>query len=474
MSLFDTLILSPVRCHLSQTSSRGRRHSLQRSFFQRQLSAQGNRFLPFGIPMISCVCLVMGVWTLPFIEPAYGQSDPQSARSSIPSTSVNPLNLPSSASPPASANNPNQKPLRIQSTGSSAAKPNTPAKKIAQPEVEQEAPQQPVSRNTRTVRQVNAGAVSLVSGGVDGTYIRIASDMASLLDETNKLRILPIIGRGSLQNIRDVLFLKGIDIGIVQMDAREGLRNTELYDEAVNQMRFIARLYNEEVHILANRDIKDIKELAGKKVNIDVSGSGTNLTAKIIFNTLGIAPEYTMVDQVSAFEKLKTGEIQASVFVAGRPVRGISEFKAEGRFHILPIPFDDKIAEIYLPARLSNVDYPLLVEPGKTVDTLAVGNLLAVYNWPEKSDRYERVTLFVDAMFSKFEEFLKPGRHPKWREVNIAADVPGWKRFKAAQIWLDKAAKEKSAASVPLAAPLSVTPAPVAATSVAPVAKPVP
>jgi uncharacterized protein len=463
MSLFDTLILSPVRCHLSQTSSRGRRHSSQRSFFQRQLSVQENRFLPIILPTIAFLCLGMGVLTLPFIDPAYAQSDPQSARSSLPATTVNPLNLPSSASPPASANNPNQKPLRIQSSGSEASKSSATPKKILKPEVE-EAPQQPVSRNARTLRQVNEGAVSLVSGGVDGTYIRIASDMASLLDETNKLRVLPIVGRGSLQNIRDILFLKGIDIGIVQMDAREGLRNTDLYDEAVNQMRFIARLYNEEVHILANRDIKDIKELAGKKVNIDLSGSGTNLTAKIIFNTLGITPEYTTVDQVSAFEKLKTGEIQASVFVAGRPVRGISEFKAEGRFHILPIPYDDKIAEIYLPARLSNVDYPLLVEPGKTVDTLAVGNLLAVYNWPEKSERYERVALFVNAMFSKFEEFLKPGRHPKWREVNIAADVPGWKRFKAAQVWLDKAAKdkidkekaekEKAAASVPVSAPV--------------------
>jgi uncharacterized protein len=287
--------------------------------------------------------------------------------------------------------------------------------------------------------RINAGTVGIVSGGADGTYIRIAADLANVLDGEN-LRVLPMIGRGSLQNLRDIMFLRGVDIGIVQMDAREQLKAENLQTDAVRRLRFITRLYNEEVHIIANREIADIRQLEGKKVNIDKVGSGTNLTARLIFEKLGVKPELTTYDQGSSYERLRSGEIQAAVYVAGRPVRAIAEFQSEGRFHLLPIPFEGEIAESYFPARFSNADYPRLVDQDKPVETLAVGSLLAVFNWPENSDRYSRVSRFVDAFFSRFDEFLQPGRHPKWKEVNLAADVPGWERVKPAQEWLNRTA----------------------------------
>jgi len=288
--------------------------------------------------------------------------------------------------------------------------------------------------------RANAGTLGVISGGADGTYIRIAADLANVLDNED-LRVLPMIGRGSLQNLRDIMFLRGVDIGIVQMDAREQLKAENLQNDAVRRLRFITRLYNEEVHIIASREIADIRQLEGKKVNIDKAGSGTNLTSRLIFDKLGIKPEMTTFDQASSYAKLKSGEIEAAVYVAGRPVRAIAEFQTNGRFHLLPIPFEGEIAESYFPARFANADYPQLVDQDKPVDTLAVGSLLAVFNWPQNSDRYNRVKRFVDAFFSRFDEFLQPGRHPKWKEVNLAADVPGWERVKPAQDWLDRAAE---------------------------------
>jgi TRAP transporter TAXI family solute receptor len=296
-----------------------------------------------------------------------------------------------------------------------------------------------VSAQNFSPSRANTGTLGVISGGADGTYIRIAADLANVLDGED-LRVLPMIGRGSLQNLRDIMFLRGVDIGIVQMDAREQLKAENLQDSAVQRLRFITRLYNEEVHIIANREITDIRQLEGKKVNIDKAGSGTNLTSRLIFEKLGLKPEMTTFDQASSYAKLKTGEIQAAVYVAGRPVRAIAEFQTDGRFHLLSIPFEGEIAESYFPARFANADYPQLVEKDKAVETLAVGSLLAVFNWPENSDRYNRVKRFVNAFFSRFDEFLQPGRHPKWKEVNLAADVPGWERVRPAQDWLDRAA----------------------------------
>jgi TRAP transporter TAXI family solute receptor len=294
--------------------------------------------------------------------------------------------------------------------------------------------------------QANFGTLGVISGGADGTYIRIAADLANVLDSQD-IRVLPIIGRGSLQNLRDIMFLRGVDIGIVQMDARETLKDEGLETQAAQRLRYLARLYNEEVHVLASKDVTDIRQLEGQKINIDKAGSGTNLTARIIFEKLGVRPDFTTFDQATSYEKLRSGEIKAAVYVAGRPVRAISEFQGDGRFHLLPIPFESEIAEVYFPARFTNTDYPRLVEQGGAVDTLAVGSVLAVFNWPEGSDRYGRVERFVNAFFSKFEEFQKPGRHPKWREVNLTASVPGWERMKPAQLWIDRNVSDS--ASVP-------------------------
>jgi TRAP transporter TAXI family solute receptor len=292
------------------------------------------------------------------------------------------------------------------------------------------------SADTRTAAgAINAGTIGVISGGADGTYIRIAADLANVLDGDN-LRVLPMIGRGSLQNLRDIMFLRGVDIGIVQMDAREGLRGERLEQPALNRLRYITRLYNEEVHVLASKDITDIRQLDGKKVNIDKAGSGTNLTARLIFEKLGIKPDLVTFDQASSYERLRSGEIAAALYVAGRPVRAISEFQGDDRFHLLAIPFEGEIAESYFPAKFTRADYPRLVPEGREVNTLAVGSILAVFNWPENSDRYRRVERFVNAFFSRFDEFMLPGRHPKWKEVSLTAEVPGWERSKAAQDWL--------------------------------------
>jgi TRAP-type uncharacterized transport system substrate-binding protein len=225
------------------------------------------------------------------------------------------------------------------------------------------------------------------------------------------------------------------------MDARQGLPGAPLQAAAQQRLSYIARLYNEELHVLASRDIMSLKQLDGRKVNIDKPGSGTSLTAKILFDKLGIKPEFTHFDQATSHERLRSGEIQAALYVAGRPVRAISEFQGDGRFHLLSVPFERNVAETYLPARFASSDYPRLIESGKTVETVAVGNVLAVFNWPENSERYKRVERFVEAFFSRFDEFSQPGRHPKWKEVNLTATVPNWQRFKAAQVWLDRSAK---------------------------------
>ncbi|MCC6471710.1 MAG: TRAP transporter substrate-binding protein [Alphaproteobacteria bacterium] len=286
--------------------------------------------------------------------------------------------------------------------------------------------------------RANRGAIGIVSGGIDGTYVRIAADLAAVLDGP-ELRVLPVLGKGSLQNLNDLVYLRGVDIAIVQSDALAYARREKLLPSD-RSIAYIAKLYNEEFHLLASNEIKDIAELAGKQVNFDTRGSGSYLTATLLFNLLKIPVEPVYNDQQLALEKLRRGEIAAMVYVAGKPTRLFRELKPEDGVHFLPVPLAAELIETYLPSRLSREDYPQLIAEGAEVDTVAVGAVMAVYNWATETDRYRRVKRFIDVFFSEFGKFMEPPRHAKWKEVNLAAQVPGWQRINAADQWLAAAA----------------------------------
>jgi TRAP-type uncharacterized transport system substrate-binding protein len=297
--------------------------------------------------------------------------------------------------------------------------------------------------------RMNANTIAVVSGTPGGTYFRMASDMAFVLDDGDDLRILPVLGKGAGQNAYDVRFLKGIDLGFVRTDTLDQLRQDKRLVNIDRQIAYIARLFNDELHVIASRNITDVRQLEGKKVSFDVKGSGSDYTGKTMFEGLGLRVQALNIDQPTALEMLKRDEIAAVVSVAAKPVAFVSGFDPGGRFHLLDVPYVDAVADKYYPASLSSEDYPKLLDKGRQVNTLAVGTILGVYNWPEDSDRYKRIARFVEAFFSKFDQFSKSARHPKWQEVNLGATVPGWKRFAPAEAWLTRTRANGATASSP-------------------------
>ncbi len=292
------------------------------------------------------------------------------------------------------------------------------------------------SAASRRANEVNAGTISIVSGGINGTYLRIAADLATVLDNGEVFRVLPIVGKGAVQNITDILYLRGVDIGIVQSDVMAHMVNSGIHADLTNRVTYITKLYSEELHLIAGPKIKSVNDLEGQKVNLGISESGTNLTANLVFKALGVNVVAVELDQALAIEQLRSGEIAATVFVTGKPAALLSGLTPEDNLHLVPIPFSMKLLDSYLPASFEDADYPALIEEGETVETVAVGAVMAVFNWPEGHVRYKRLEVFIDAFFSRFNEFIVDPRHPKWREVNLAADLPGWTRFKPAANWL--------------------------------------
>jgi len=286
---------------------------------------------------------------------------------------------------------------------------------------------------TQNIARINAGTVGVISGSFGGTYLRIASDLAAVLNDEETLRILPIVGQGSLQNIDDILYLKGIDVGIVQSDVLAYIKNNRTPPNIGTRINYIAKLFNQELHIVAGPDIRTIQDLDGRKVSLGAKGSGALITASAVFSGLGIEIIPVHFDPALALEKIKTGEISAAAFVTGKPADSVLSLKGGKGFHLLAVDYAKPLREAYLPASFTHLDYPNLIPKGVSVPTISVDTVMAVYKWTKKSGRYRKVVRFIEAFFAKLDELKKPPRHPKWREMNIAATVPGWERFAPAQ-----------------------------------------
>src|SRR3979409_1011152 len=136
--------------------------------------------------------------------------------------------------------------------------------------------------------RLNENTLTVVSSSPNGTYMPIAYDMSAVLDDGDNLRVLVVLGRGGGQNIKDVRFLKGVDLGIAASNTLGYFRRTGELGNIDDKIVYITKLYNEEIHFIARPEITSIEQLRGKKVNFNFVNSGTQLSARDVFDRLGI------------------------------------------------------------------------------------------------------------------------------------------------------------------------------------------
>ena len=284
--------------------------------------------------------------------------------------------------------------------------------------------------------RINEGTVTVITAPVGGATAIFGSDMARVLDDEATVRVLPVIGKGPVRNVVDILYLKSIDMGAVAADVPEFYRLQYKIPDITARLRYITKLYHNELHIIAPTAIKSIYDLEGKKIvaQTDVG----YYTARVVFSRLNMKATFDYkTDDARAIQKIADGEADAYITSTGKVFGLARALKNENRaLHLVAVPYDTRLQDMYLPTTLSSEEYPNLLSPGETIETIATSVLLVSYNWPENTERYNRVARFVDVFFSKMEEFMKPPRHPKWKEASIAASIPGWQRFKAAEDWL--------------------------------------
>lgn len=289
-----------------------------------------------------------------------------------------------------------------------------------------------LAQSTEQLRQkVNENTIYVVGGSLTGTNSALAWDMAKLFDDGYDLRVLPILGRGSIKTTEDILYLKGVDAGMVQADVLEFFTDLNVFPGIKDKLKYISAMHDEEVHIVVRRDsgFSSLEDLAGKKVNFGPNSSGTFLTSSVIFDRKGIVVDALSDPYDFALEKLKNGEIDAMTRIAGAPTSFLEKVTLDAALMLLPV---DDIGAPYLSATLSSDQYPGLIALGETVETVAIPSVLVAYDHPH-GERRARVEKFIQEFQARLPE-LQTGAsfHKKWQDVNFETEVGGWTRWGAA------------------------------------------
>jgi uncharacterized protein len=288
-----------------------------------------------------------------------------------------------------------------------------------------------------------AGTVRVASADSDPSSVSAGADLAAVLGGA-PLRVLPVIGQGPVQDVADLLARKGVDVALVPSDVLPYLRRIRSLPQADQALLYIAELYREEVHVLAQRNVAGIMDLAGKPVSVGALDSRAHITASLVFDALGVGVQPVSLDQASALEALRQGRIAALVHVARRPAQLFFALNQGDGLRFLSVPPTPDLLRLYQPSRLGPADYPLLIGEGEAgrgqpIPTVAVPIVLAVCDWAPGTERHRKLSLLTDALFPfGFASRQEVPQDSLWAAFNPAADVPGWRRFAPATTWLQR------------------------------------
>jgi uncharacterized protein len=305
------------------------------------------------------------------------------------------------------------------------------------------------------VPQAKAESIGMVTGSTTGTYFQFGQDIAKVAP-TGGLEILVKESEGSIDNIRRLISRENVAWGIVQSDVLGFLKRSEDPEvrRIAERLRLVFPFYNEEVHLLARKEIQRFEDLDGKRVVVGTQGSGNWLTSTNLLRMNNIKPaERIELPPPEGASAVLGGEADAMVYVAGKPVKLFTSFRELQKnpqyaplvkaVHFVPLQHESMLQE-YVATTIAPDDYEWLSEATPTV---AVKAVLISFDFSSRINSYyqkrcEQLAKLGRVVRESFTELQRDG-HPKWKEVDLDQELELWKRDACSQLAKPEPVKEK-------------------------------
>lgn len=294
--------------------------------------------------------------------------------------------------------------------------------------------------------RVNDNNVGMVFKYEETTRLLVA-DMVDELQTTSDLRVVPVLSANHVESIFDLLYLSGIDLSVIHADVLEYLARTQGYYRVYDRIHGLVKLFDEKVAVIAREEIDTLDELAGRRVDFGPPGRGPDVTATLLFDTLGIDVDVVRLDDEKALARLSSGEIAATVHLTEEPLESLSALTADDGVRLLPVPREPALLAHYEPAELVGEDFPGLLGDAPPVETVSVPVIIASYNWPEsKGFRYAKLQRFVGALIDSLDELRTADHESDWETVSFDEPLHGVTRLAMVETELAAAAERRRVA----------------------------
>lgn len=275
--------------------------------------------------------------------------------------------------------------------------------------------------DTRT-SSLNQGTVGMIASHAE--LLDDAVNIANAVDHTDGLRVLPILGRGGLQSINDLLFLRGVDVAMLSADSLAFAKKNNLYADETGKISYLAKIGAENIVIVAQPEFTTLASLKGKRVAVGTADSDEFVAAQLILDSADLSFNRVALRGDAAIAALVDKRVDAAIFHIGADTVNLAGIRADSGLHIIPVPLNEKLGETYSPAIVTDKELPGLVPAGSVIETVSSALVLAVFDWPKRSERFYKLEKFNKALFKNYFANVKAEN-----ATNVLASVPGWKRY---------------------------------------------
>ncbi|UJQ95936.1 TAXI family TRAP transporter solute-binding subunit [Mariluticola halotolerans] len=295
-----------------------------------------------------------------------------------------------------------------------------------------------------SIAQSRGLEVNIMTGSSTGTYIQIGKDIGGLAEHIGR-NVTAVESAGSLENIEAVRKRPLTQFGIVQSDVLDFIRTFRQDDVEMSRMarntRIVFPLYNEEVHIVVRRSsgLNVLADLSGRTVAIGEPNSGTNLTSTFLFEVANVRPQNMLtISSSDGMAQLRTGAIDAFVYVAGAPTKLLADAAASDDLKLLSVS-SESVGGYYGTSTIPAGTYPWQKED---VTTAAVRAVLMTFEYdPRRNDYFKQscqAVTEISYLIKEHLDVLQATGHPKWKQVDLSAIPPGWEVAQCVQTALQE------------------------------------
>jgi TRAP-type uncharacterized transport system substrate-binding protein len=279
--------------------------------------------------------------------------------------------------------------------------------------------------------EVRKGLVSVLTDSIADSgsrATRAVNQLAAYANHLPNVRVLPISGHGGAANVRDLLYLRGVDFAVLNSDVLTYLDLTGQYPDARKRLRYVTHMYDQKVFVLARNGINAFNDLRGRRLVVMGENGPGLVTAKSL---LGLRKVDAAIEELGLGAVLDDASLRrydGALLLSDEVSRVRLGALMRQEYHLLPVRMTPELQKTYRGAVIDAQEAAGF--SGANVDTVAVSTLLGVFNWAPAQLRYADVTNFIAAFYSNLKGLRRPSQSV-WRQADISATSPGWTRFPA-------------------------------------------